>query len=155
MVDTTGKAIAGATITVTCPEAPTFKKVIETEPNGGFRLLLLDATKSYDFHVQAAGYAPYDHMIKVGVGTMDNEFTFSLQSDREAAASQQQAILQQPGYKELDEGLAARRYDARPGTAYLIRPDQHVAARWRTLEPARVRAALDRATGRAPAGAAA
>lgn len=109
VVDTTGKAIAGATITVTCPEAPTFKKVIETEPNGGFRLLLLDATKRYDFHVQAAGYAPYDHTIKVGVGTMDNEFTFSLQSDREAAASQQQAVLQQPGYKELDEGLALLR----------------------------------------------
>jgi Tfp pilus assembly protein PilF len=109
VVDITGKAIAGATITVTCPEAPTFKKVIETEQNGGFRLLLLDATKSYDFHVQAPGYAPYDHMIKVGVGTMDNEFTFSLQSDREAAAAQQQAILQQPGYKELEEGLALLR----------------------------------------------
>jgi tetratricopeptide (TPR) repeat protein len=109
VVDTTGKAIAGATITVTCPEAPTFKKVLEAEQNGGFRLLLLDATKSYNFHVQAPGYAPYDHMIKVGVGTMDNEFTFSLQSDSEAAAAQQQAVLQQPGYKELEEGLALQR----------------------------------------------
>ena len=105
VVDTAGKPIAGATITVTCPEAPTFKKVLETEQNGGFRLLLLDATKSYDFHVEASGYAPYDHAIKVGIGTMDNEFTFTLQSDTEAAAAQQQAILQQPGYKELEEGL--------------------------------------------------
>lgn len=109
VVDTTGKAVAGATITVTCPEAPTFKKVLEAEQNGDFRLLLLDATKSYNFHVQAPGYAPYDHLIKVGVGTMDNEFTFSLQSDSEAAAAQQQAILQQPGYKELEEGLALLR----------------------------------------------
>jgi tetratricopeptide (TPR) repeat protein len=109
VVDTTGKAIAGATITVTCPEAPTFKKVLEAEQNGGFRLLLLDATKSYNFHVEASGYAPYDHEIKVGVGTMDNEFTFSLQSNSEAAAAQQQAILQQPGYKELEEGLALMR----------------------------------------------
>ncbi|MFC7737061.1 FAD-dependent oxidoreductase [Roseomonas sp. GCM10028921] len=46
------------------------------------------------------------------------------------------------------KGLAAHRYDARPGTAYLIRPDQHVCARWRRLDPARLRAALDRATGR-------
>jgi 3-(3-hydroxy-phenyl)propionate hydroxylase len=44
------------------------------------------------------------------------------------------------------DGPAARRYDARPGTAYLIRPDQHVAARWRRVDAARVRAALARAT---------
>ena len=42
---------------------------------------------------------------------------------------------------------AARRYDAQPGTAYLIRPDQHVCARWRTPDAAGVRAALARATG--------
>jgi 3-(3-hydroxy-phenyl)propionate hydroxylase len=45
------------------------------------------------------------------------------------------------------EGLLARRFDARPGTAYLIRPDQHVAARWRRFDAAAVRAALARATG--------
>jgi len=44
------------------------------------------------------------------------------------------------------EGLLAQRYDARPGTVYLIRPDQHVAARWRALDAAKVRAALRRAT---------
>ncbi|WP_245214540.1 FAD-dependent oxidoreductase [Roseomonas indoligenes] len=48
------------------------------------------------------------------------------------------------------QGLAARRYDARPGTAYLIRPDQHVCARWRRLNPAKLRAAVDRATARVP-----
>ena len=44
------------------------------------------------------------------------------------------------------QGLVARRYDAKPGTTYLIRPDQHVAARWRAFDPARVRAAVARAT---------
>jgi 3-(3-hydroxy-phenyl)propionate hydroxylase len=38
-------------------------------------------------------------------------------------------------------------HDAQPGTCYLYRPDQHVAGRWRTGEPARVRAALLRASG--------
>ncbi|MGO4396087.1 FAD-dependent oxidoreductase [Variovorax sp. M-6] len=41
--------------------------------------------------------------------------------------------------------LAARRYDARPGTVYLLRPDQHVCARWREPTPEAVRAAHDRA----------
>lgn len=43
-------------------------------------------------------------------------------------------------------GPAAQRYDARPGTCYLLRPDQHVAARWRRLDPAAVRAALQKAS---------
>ena len=47
------------------------------------------------------------------------------------------------------EGLAARRYDARAGTCYLIRPDQHVCARWRGVDSRRVAEALARATGNA------
>ncbi|MFM0310365.1 FAD-dependent oxidoreductase [Paraburkholderia sp. RL17-383-BIF-A] len=43
------------------------------------------------------------------------------------------------------EGLAHSRYDATPGTFYLIRPDQHVCARWRQLAAADVEAALKRA----------
>jgi len=46
------------------------------------------------------------------------------------------------------QGAAARRFGATPGTAYLLRPDQHVAARWRWLDGQAVRAALARATGR-------
>ncbi|MDP3513282.1 MAG: FAD-dependent oxidoreductase [Sulfuritalea sp.] len=43
-------------------------------------------------------------------------------------------------------GVAARRYDAQPGTVYLLRPDQHVAARWRSFGADKVRAAVARAT---------
>ena len=67
-------------------------------------------------------------------------------------------VLQQDGDAPADlncvvdiRGIAAKRLDARSGTAYLLRPDQHVAARWRQLrwpeglEP--VRAATRRALG--------
>ena len=45
-----------------------------------------------------------------------------------------------------EDGLVSQRFDARPGTAYLLRPDQHVCARWRAFDPAKVGAALARAT---------
>jgi len=44
------------------------------------------------------------------------------------------------------QGLVARRYDGRDGTCYLVRPDQHVCARWRRFDAAAVRAAIARAT---------
>ena len=43
------------------------------------------------------------------------------------------------------EGLAAARYDAQPGSAVLLRPDQHVVARWRDFDAAAVVAARRRA----------
>jgi len=44
------------------------------------------------------------------------------------------------------KGLFAQRFDARDGSAWLLRPDQHVAARWRALDAGRVHAAVARAT---------
>lgn len=44
------------------------------------------------------------------------------------------------------EGMAFPRYDAQAGTLYLVRPDQHVAARWREAEVSRIVAAVARAT---------
>jgi 3-(3-hydroxy-phenyl)propionate hydroxylase len=47
-----------------------------------------------------------------------------------------------------EEGLVCQRYDARPGTAYLVRPDRYVAARWRQPSPEAIRSALQRGMGR-------
>jgi 3-(3-hydroxy-phenyl)propionate hydroxylase len=43
-------------------------------------------------------------------------------------------------------GRFLERYDALPGSAWLIRPDQHIAARWRRADATAVRAALATAT---------
>ncbi|MEH2480795.1 3-(3-hydroxy-phenyl)propionate hydroxylase [Nitrobacteraceae bacterium AZCC 2146] len=47
-----------------------------------------------------------------------------------------------------DAGLFAKRYDAAPGSAYLLRPDGYVAARFRHPTPAAIEAAMARASGR-------
>ncbi len=55
-----------------------------------------------------------------------------------------------PGSTVIEDahGLLAQRYDASPGTTYLLRPDQHVAARFRTFNAAQIAAAINRAIGR-------
>ena len=52
------------------------------------------------------------------------------------------------GLKTLTDakGRIRERYDLQPGTTYLLRPDQHVAARWRSLDAVKVHAAVARAT---------
>jgi 3-(3-hydroxy-phenyl)propionate hydroxylase len=50
-------------------------------------------------------------------------------------------------YLNDDKGLLAQRYDLQQAAVYLIRPDQHVAARWRQLDPAAIATAMHRALG--------
>src|SRR5258706_4463170 len=47
------------------------------------------------------------------------------------------------------EGMLAQRFDACPGSYYLLRPDQHVCGRWRNFNPEHAQAAVARATGNA------
>jgi 3-(3-hydroxy-phenyl)propionate hydroxylase len=51
------------------------------------------------------------------------------------------------------DGHFARRYDATPGASYLVRPDQHLAARWRAFDAEAIAAAVRRFSGRADDGA--
>jgi 3-(3-hydroxy-phenyl)propionate hydroxylase len=61
--------------------------------------------------------------------------------DRTSAAREGLSVI------EDVDGVAAERFDARPGTVYLLRPDQHVCARWRRFDAARIADALRRAAG--------
>jgi 3-(3-hydroxy-phenyl)propionate hydroxylase len=50
-------------------------------------------------------------------------------------------------YISDDKGVLAQRYDLQQAAVYLIRPDQHVAARWRELDGSAITTALRRAMG--------
>jgi 3-(3-hydroxy-phenyl)propionate hydroxylase len=71
---------------------------------------------------------------------------------QDAVAVQPLVISRQAGAVEgvtvlVDaQGLFAKRYDAQPGSAWLVRPDQHVVARWRRVNRDAIAAARDRAT---------
>jgi len=59
-----------------------------------------------------------------------------------------QANVMVVGSDLLDQsGVLTERYDGGTGAVYLIRPDQHVAARWRLFDVGKVENALKRATG--------
>ena len=76
----------------------------------------------------------------------------TLQAFQQGAVSMETLIvspvaLSVPGWTVVVDvqGWMAKRYDAQVGTMYLLRPDQHVLARWRQLRPAAVQAAVARA----------
>ncbi|MGD8439061.1 MAG: tetratricopeptide repeat protein [Holophagae bacterium] len=105
VVDFEGNPIAGATITLTSDELPSFEKSVTTGADGEFRVLILDATKTYLFTVTADGYIKHQEEIKVPTGTMDNEFTFELTTPKQRFETRKQELLEQPGYKEYDEAV--------------------------------------------------
>ncbi len=104
VVDSAGQPIQGATVLVSSRESAGFKKVLESDAAGRFKILLLDATLTYQFSADAPGFTGAEMDVKVNVGTMDNEITLQLISEQESAAAERNAILEQPGYKEYNEG---------------------------------------------------
>jgi len=48
-------------------------------------------------------------------------------------------------FQDVD-GILSERYDAKEGTTYLLRPDQHIAARWRKFDEDKIKAAIATAT---------
>jgi len=103
VMDLAGTPIGGATVTITTTEVSTFKKVITTDKDGEFQTLILDATRGYNFLVEADGFLPVASPFKVGAGSTDNAFNFNLQSEDQAAAARGIQQLEQPGYRELAE----------------------------------------------------
>ena len=92
------------------------------------------------------GEASYltDAFVKAGRG-----FALVAFADGEAIDLPEEVAMIPIGSAGLSDaaGLLAARYDARPGTAYLLRPDGYVAARFRHPTRSAIEAALLRASG--------
>ncbi len=90
-------------------------------PAGAFTLLIF-------------GQAPSMHDIKQIHASLPNGITVSVLDVR-------------IGGLEDVEGRLAERYDGQTGTTYLIRPDQHVAGRWRHFDAVKIAASVNRCIG--------
>ena len=91
----------------------------------------------------AAGYLT-DAFVRAG-----RRFTLVAFANGEAIDRPDDVAVISVGSKGVSDSAAlfAERYDARPGTAYLLRPDGYVAARFRHPTRAAIAAALSRASG--------
>jgi 3-(3-hydroxy-phenyl)propionate hydroxylase len=94
--------------------------------DGGFTLLVFDTSVPADAVEALANDANSCNVVQVGGRSV-------------AGASR----------IEDSQRLVAARYDGKPGTCCLFRPDQHLCARWRSFDLQSVRAAIARATGQA------
>jgi Flp pilus assembly protein TadD len=135
--DTAGNPVAGAVITLSTDEVDGFEKRVEVKDDGSYTLLLLDATRTYTFRVEAPGHLPHVQPFKVAAGSTDNVFDFVLKTEGDVLRSQQDQIKQQPGFKELSEASELLREgrkaeaEARLEAAVAILPDTVTA--WASL----------------------
>jgi len=86
VADSAGKAIEGATITVTTPNLRTFKMTLKSDKKGEWGTILNDATMPYHVRIEKEGYAPAESDKKVPVGDV-GEVNANLVSNAEASAA--------------------------------------------------------------------
>jgi 3-(3-hydroxy-phenyl)propionate hydroxylase len=100
-----------------------------------------------DAPIAAGDHATFLTEAFIGKGAQFTLLEFSNGAAVDAPAGVSTIRIGGEGGLTDSEGLATTRYDAEPGSAYLLRPDGYVAARFRHPTRARLDAALARASG--------
>jgi 3-(3-hydroxy-phenyl)propionate hydroxylase len=117
----------------------------------GFQILLLAPLAQALSQLSALGVGA-DERHRAADVPLDTLLVLPADDEVSQAAAAETALktLDAAGVTVLHDvnGLVTRRYDLAPGNAYLLRPDHHVAARWRHPTALTVQAALARAIGR-------
>ena len=104
-----------------------------------------DGSASWLMHELGAGFTAL-----LAVGEDSDELARSLQDfDGPGAPVKILRVAIAAGDTQADvidsDGLLTQRYDLQPGSVYLLRPDQHICARWRAPTAAQVKGAVKRA----------
>jgi tetratricopeptide (TPR) repeat protein len=68
VIDENKQPMQGVQVTVTTPELQSFKVETKTDKKGRFRVIVLDATRPYEFRLEMEGYRPIIDMVKAEVG---------------------------------------------------------------------------------------
>jgi tetratricopeptide (TPR) repeat protein len=101
--DAKGNPIPNAKVIITCPDIANFHKELVADRKGEWATLVVDATRHYLFHVEAAGFQPVEQLLKPRIGGETLEAPFTLQSVADLQAMQQQKVLEEPGIKQVRE----------------------------------------------------
>lgn len=105
ITDTDNKPIAGAKITITCPEITNFRREVTTDEKGEFATIVADGTKQYLFRMEATGYQGQEAMVKPRIGGQTLEIAYALKSIAQLQEEAAKEAMEQPGIKDQREAF--------------------------------------------------
>lgn len=112
ITDENKQPVPGVSLTVVCPEVATFKLETTTDAKGNWAVTLIDATKSYNYKFEKAGFQTMQQDLKVPIGSNERK-DFTMLSNAEAikrgmaVAEPREATAEEKAVAAFNEGAEA------------------------------------------------
>jgi tetratricopeptide (TPR) repeat protein len=106
VLDSNGKPLPNATITVSTNKGRNFKQVYKTKPDGTYAVFLIDGTIPYDFLFEAPGFAFYKENMKLKLGEPNIKDVSLIPANAAPAASSAAVTTIDPAVVAYNEGAA-------------------------------------------------